>query len=190
MKNPPRGLHGLALALYTIVVLLVIAQSSAGEGSWIEVTSHEDGGWVTSPEILVEGTATSPLWRMVLEGDDLAAGTFKDVKWANGNITFRPILCFEETFDGNALDEDVWKIVRDVGTIDVSGGKLTLVGTVVMPRDFPLVMSNTTLFPHNASWNAQFDLQFIDYPYMDTGGGLDVMRSTLKRTTWPSCMIS
>ncbi len=144
------------------------------EGPWIEVTSPEDGGWVTSSDLEVTGNATPIYSSMVLEGESMPNGTGYGLSWDGANLTLRPEELFLEEFSGTELDTDTWTVVRDQGDIVVENGWLTLTKPLTI-NEFPLVRSKGDLFTDDIDWTARFAMTLSGWGYSGSGGGIGTL---------------
>ena len=162
-------------AIVSIVILIALGMpmSSLADstGPTIEVTSHQDGDWLTSHGTLVEGTAAPGSRSLVLDGEDFLFGKSTGIEQTEESLVLRPARLFFDDFSGNQLNEDNWEVLNASGNLTVSGGMLKL-SMVQTDPCIPLVRSTGDLFPTDTDFSASFNMQFGSLGYSGAGGGI------------------
>ncbi|MCK5252919.1 MAG: hypothetical protein KAQ96_08210, partial [Thermoplasmata archaeon] len=170
VTHPAHRRTALAILAATLATMMLLPPSGA-EDPWIEVTSPDDGGWVTDPDLTVEGNAVPPTIIDVLGEEYVANGTGFGFVQDGTRIRMNPREMFSDDFSGTALDTEKWQVRSYPAGISVSNGHLKLANSP-NPRNFPLVTSMGTSFPTNVDWTAEFQMQMMDIGYSGSGGGI------------------
>jgi hypothetical protein len=164
----PRGTHVVSLA---VLMALTIALGSAAQGPLVDVTSHEDGCWVTTKEVLVEGTAAPVDRTVLLEGEDLAHGEHAGIDWDGEGLAFSPRRLFWDGFDAQTLDTARWTVLEDPDNVSLEDGALKLSFTYP-GTSYPLVRTATPIGMVDADLVAEFRAKFTSYSRCGAGVGL------------------
>lgn len=150
---------------------MMLLPPSGAEGPWIEVTSPDDGDWVTNPDLTVEGNAVPPTIIDVLGGEYIVNGTGFGFVRDGTTIRMSPREMFSDDFSGMTLDTEKWQVIRYPAGITFENGHLKLANSP-NAGNFPMVTSMGASFPSNVDWTARFQMQMMDLGYSGSGGGI------------------